>query len=197
MTKLTLNDIATVVNAPTTINTNNELIETAIENTLSRDGTAPNAMNADFDMNGNSILNLPYPQSPLEPVRLIDIGGYLFLGNGGGGDTAYDIVFQMEGVSTASEIIGRFGAVRAYTIPANCAGAYAEADSAATASTVFLLKKNGTQFGTMTWGIGETVATIVSDETAFAIDDLLTWVAPGTADATLSGIGVTIPATLT
>lgn len=79
MAKLTLTPITTVVNAPTAINANNTATETALENTLSRDGTAPNAMNADFDMNGNSILNLPYPQSPLEPVRLIDVGGYLFL----------------------------------------------------------------------------------------------------------------------
>lgn len=52
---------------------NNQALVAAIENTLSRDGTAPNAMAADLDMNSHRILNLPPPGSGLEPVRLIDI----------------------------------------------------------------------------------------------------------------------------
>jgi len=111
-------------------------------------------------------------------------------------ESSYDIVFQMEAAPTASEIIGRFGAVRGYSLPTNCSGAYAEADNAATAESVFLLKKNGVQFGTMTWAAAGTVATIASTATSFAIGDLLTWVGPGTPDDTLSGVGVTIPATL-
>jgi len=61
MAKVTLTDLANISGAETTaiaaINANNTSIETAIENTISRDGTAPNAMNADFDMNGYDILN--------------------------------------------------------------------------------------------------------------------------------------------
>ena len=44
--------------ALTTINANMDVIEAAIENTLSRDGTSPNQMTADFDMNHNDILNV-------------------------------------------------------------------------------------------------------------------------------------------
>ena len=61
MAKLTLSDLSDLRNqttAVTTINNNNSLIETALENTLSRDGESPNQMLADLDMNSNDILNV-------------------------------------------------------------------------------------------------------------------------------------------
>lgn len=41
----------------TQLNNNFDAIETAFENTISRDGSTPNTMEADFDMNGYDILN--------------------------------------------------------------------------------------------------------------------------------------------
>ncbi len=79
MAKITLNDITTGYSGPARINSNNALIEAAIENTLSRDGTDPNQMEADFDMNGYRILNVASPQSPLDVARLIDITGLITL----------------------------------------------------------------------------------------------------------------------
>ena len=79
MAKLTLNDITSGYSGPQRINANSRLIETALENTLSRDGTSPNQMEADFDMNGNRILNVASPQSPLDVARLIDITGLIEL----------------------------------------------------------------------------------------------------------------------
>lgn len=75
MAKLTTADLATLTSSSTVsaINNNNALIEEAIENTLSRDGTAPNQMEADLDMNSNRILNLPAPLSDNEPARLVDL----------------------------------------------------------------------------------------------------------------------------
>lgn len=71
MAKLTLNDLATLdASMLTSINSNNTAIENALENTLSRDGTSPNTMGADLDMDGNSILNLPTATAASEPVRL-------------------------------------------------------------------------------------------------------------------------------
>lgn len=61
MAKLVLSDLGSLKNQGTVINTindNNSKIETALENTLSRDGTIPNQMTADFDMNSNDILNV-------------------------------------------------------------------------------------------------------------------------------------------
>lgn len=43
------------------INTNFQSIQTALENTLSRDGTVPNYMDAVLDMNSNRIINLGTP----------------------------------------------------------------------------------------------------------------------------------------
>lgn len=58
MAKLTLNTISSGFASTTLLNENFESIETALENTLSRDGTTPNTMSADLDMNGHSILNI-------------------------------------------------------------------------------------------------------------------------------------------
>jgi hypothetical protein len=76
MAKLTLINLTNLQNetsAVTDINANSDAIETAIENTLSRDGTTPNAMDADLDMNSNQILNLPVPGTSTSPVRLQDL----------------------------------------------------------------------------------------------------------------------------
>lgn len=58
MAKLTLDDIASGYASNTKHNSNYTAIETAIENTLSRDGTSPNQMNADIDMNSNDLINV-------------------------------------------------------------------------------------------------------------------------------------------
>ena len=56
--KLTLNNITSGFASATATNTNNDLVEAAIENTLSRDGTGPNQMLSNLDMNGHGILNV-------------------------------------------------------------------------------------------------------------------------------------------
>lgn len=61
MAKLTLTDVTSGFATASAINANNTAIENAIENTLSRDGSTPNQMNAALDMNGNMILNLANP----------------------------------------------------------------------------------------------------------------------------------------
>lgn len=73
MTKLTLNsigDLTSTTNAAANINTNSSLIQTALENTVSRDGTAPNQMNSNFDMNSHRIVNLPVGANSDEPVTV-------------------------------------------------------------------------------------------------------------------------------
>lgn len=62
MSKLVLSDVTNITGAETsaiaTINQNSADIETALENTLSRDGTSPNQMNADLDLNTYDLLNV-------------------------------------------------------------------------------------------------------------------------------------------
>jgi hypothetical protein len=59
------------------LNADLETIEDAFDNTLSRDGTGPNQMLADLDLNGNQILNLPAPVDPNDAVRLQDLEAYV------------------------------------------------------------------------------------------------------------------------
>lgn len=76
MSKVPLTHLVNLQNETTAvnlINNNMDTIENGFENTLSRDGTQPNSMNASLDMNSNRILNLPSPVSPTEPVRLGDV----------------------------------------------------------------------------------------------------------------------------
>lgn len=72
MAKLTLTNpdsLANETNFLGIIESNNDAIEAALENTLSRDGTTPNTMGANLDMNSNRIVNLPAASNNTEPVR--------------------------------------------------------------------------------------------------------------------------------
>lgn len=80
MTKLVLSDITNPSDQNSlaaTVNANNNAIETAMENTLSRDGTYPNQMGAAIDMNSHRVLNLPQPLSVNEPLRLKDLNSFV------------------------------------------------------------------------------------------------------------------------
>lgn len=72
MAKLTLSTLTTLQasSAITALNNNFAAIITAMENTLSRDGTSPNYMSDPLDMNSNQITNLPIATTDTEPVRL-------------------------------------------------------------------------------------------------------------------------------
>lgn len=76
MPKITLNELASLTNETTALselNQNFETIQDAIDNLLSRDGTSPNSMDANLDMNSFRIQNLPEAVANTEPVRLGDI----------------------------------------------------------------------------------------------------------------------------
>jgi len=55
--KPSINNITTGYTSAKAINQNFQNVRDAFDNTLSLDGSTPNAMNADLDMNGNSIIN--------------------------------------------------------------------------------------------------------------------------------------------
>lgn len=54
----TVNTISSGYASQTQLNENFENINTALENTLSLDGSAPNAMQGDLDLNNNDLLNV-------------------------------------------------------------------------------------------------------------------------------------------
>jgi hypothetical protein len=61
MAKLTLTPVTNITGSESSaiaiINANWDLVEAALEKTLSRDGTSPNTLSADLDLNNNDILN--------------------------------------------------------------------------------------------------------------------------------------------
>lgn len=76
MSKITLSPITSFQNdnsAVTTYTNNNTILTTAFDNTLSRDGTTPNQMESNLDMNSFHILNLPEPSTDNDPIRKIDL----------------------------------------------------------------------------------------------------------------------------
>lgn len=73
MAKLTLTDISGGYLSVGVFNTNNSLIEAAMENTLSRNGTSPNQMEANLDMNSNYIRNLADGVNQQDAVTLAQL----------------------------------------------------------------------------------------------------------------------------
>ena len=108
----------------------------------------------------------------------------------------YDILCGIVGKPSNGEVVLLFVAPRAFRIPANAAGSYLKAGTAATGSSVFSIQKNGAQFLTATVAGSGTTATFSSSQTDFAAGDVLKIVAPATADATLADIAITLAATL-
>jgi hypothetical protein len=108
----------------------------------------------------------------------------------------YDILCGIAGKPSNSEVVLLFAAPRAFRIPANAAGSYLKAGTAATGSSVFSIQKNGSQFLTATVAAAGTTATFASSQTDFAAGDLLKITAPSSADATLADIALTLATTL-
>jgi hypothetical protein len=99
--KLSLSDLTNLRNEQTavgTLNSNNTSIETALENTVSRDGTSPNSMSADFDMNSNRILNLPDAASAQEPATLAQLQAIEVSGGGAPTTAAYVVISATAGL---------------------------------------------------------------------------------------------------
>ena len=70
MSKLTLATLQVGQGSLEVLNANFQLIQTAFDNTLSRDGTGPNQIAANMDMNNFRLYNLPNAGSDNEPVTL-------------------------------------------------------------------------------------------------------------------------------
>jgi hypothetical protein len=116
----------------------------------------------------------------------------------------YDEKAFYPGAPASSAILLYVPMARAVTFPANfgasAAGgtSYGKASVAATGSTVFDIKKNGSSVGTMTFAAAATSATFTSSAGAvvsFSAGDVLSVHAPGTADATLANVGLVLSGT--
>ena len=104
MAKITLTDITVGHAATTAINANNDAIEAAFENTLSRDGTAPNTMNATLDMNSQNIVNLPDGTANQHPATIAQLNA-LSLSGGGGADYLINLLDVATSTATDGNIL--------------------------------------------------------------------------------------------
>jgi len=99
------------------------------------------------------------------------------------------------GTPTASALVLYLPFAIAVTLPANLAGSYVKAKTAATASTAFDVQKNGSSVGTITFAASGSTATFSTTGGAavsFAAGDVISIVSPATPDATLSDIGFSL-----
>jgi hypothetical protein len=109
----------------------------------------------------------------------------------------YDIALFAAGVMAASEVILRFTATRAFSIAAAASGSKASAGTAATASTILNLKKNGSSFGTLEFAAAATVGVFTQGTLVnFAAGDVIQISGPATADATLANISISLKGVL-
>lgn len=83
MAKVTLQDASSGYLSTSIYNQNNSQIENAMENTLSRDGTAPNFMEAELDMNSYKIRNVQAGSNAGDAVNFQQLSDAIIGGGGG------------------------------------------------------------------------------------------------------------------
>lgn len=111
--------------------------------------------------------------------------------------TTYDVAFSVYGKPANAENVMRFIVPRALVLAANLQGSLAKAGIAGTASSVFSIKKNGSQVATITFSAGATSGTFSTQASlSLASGDVLTVDAQATADATLANIDFTFVGTI-
>ncbi len=107
-------------------------------------------------------------------------------------ESIYDLGFFYSGKPTDSQEVFRMESVRAWTHPDPGTGSTGEARVASTGNVAFSVRRNGTQYATVTFNIsasGTWAFDAAADEN-FAAGDTLTVLAPATADATLEDIAI-------
>lgn len=112
----------------------------------------------------------------------------------------YDIGGGCPGKPAISQKVLIFKCTQAFTLAAGLTNSQAFAGTAAAGSSVFTIEKNGVALtgGTLTWAATGTVPTLaLTSQASFAVGDRLTITAPGTQDATLADIGITLQGLLT
>lgn len=189
-TKVILDSVETGYRSIEQENANNTTIVDAFQNTLSRDGTSPNQMEAILDMNSNRIINVGAPVLDDDAVRLIDLVGPENLGIFG----VWEQGFQLIGSSPlSSEYFGGYVFVRALTIPTNFTESQAYAQTAPTNGsytvTIAQTGSNTGTVGTFTWANGSHTATFSSSSpVVLQAGDTLTFTGQSTPDGTIANL---------
>lgn len=106
----------------------------------------------------------------------------------------YDMGGYRNGKPGASEEIYRFVFVRGVDFADDFSGSRASAGTAANAETIFSIRKDGVEFGTMTFAASATTASFATDSAgeSFAAGEVLSVVAPASPDSALADIAFTL-----
>lgn len=125
-------------------------------------------------------------------------------GSGGGGGSMptsgpYDLTVYYPALQTiSSQEFLRIKVAHQLVFAANFGGSFGDAKVAATASTTFTIKQNGTTVGTIVYAAAGTVPTLTTTASnGFTLNpgDEFTVTGPATADATLAGFSFVLTAT--
>lgn len=130
----------------------------------------------------------------LDTARVLDVNGNKYTGA-----AVYDIAGYTLSKPTDSAVIMRFVVPRAMTIKQLFDGAVATSDVAPTGNAVYSIQRNGIDIGQISYAAGATVGSFTDLEGAdhvFNAGDVLTIVAPVTADTTHDGLAFTLIAEL-
>lgn len=135
-----------------------------------------------------------YAEQPSTGKKWVrELGVWKYLGIADPAFTRYDIVVDIPERPASGATMAKWVAPSLVTFKAGLAESRGDADAAATVSSVFSLKKNGTQFATATFSAtNDTAIFACASDTAFAAGDVLTIIAPNPRDATLSNIALTV-----
>ena len=118
MAKLTLNTIGSRYGSIDALNANFDAIETALENTLSRDGTLPNNMDANLDMDNNRIINLADAINNPDAVTLRQVNGLI-----AGASTGLIASLRENFIATAGQTVFNIASFT-YTVGSNNLAVY-------------------------------------------------------------------------
>lgn len=106
---------------------------------------------------------------------------------------ATDLLISIEGTLTGGQRLLHFKLTRDFAI--NPSGHLGDAGTAATASTVFVIKAGGVQIGTATFAAAATTATFAFTSTTVAALTLFEVYAPAVADATIANVEILLSIT--
>jgi hypothetical protein len=138
---------------------------------------------------GGSITNLTDVQiTGGAQYQMLRFNGALKLVNE---DAPYDICFSTDDATkyTNNQVIVRHVPVRQFVLKASLTGSRAGCVVAPTGSITLAVKKNGSSVGTINIAASATTATFTfASDVTFTTSDILTIVAPSSADATLAGV---------
>jgi len=109
--------------------------------------------------------------------------------------TPYDIGFFAAGKPGASAICARYATPRAVALLVGLPGSVASAETASTGNVSFDLQVNGVSKGSVTFNASSTGSFTFSNAVNLVSGDVVKLIGPGTQDATLADVSITLKAT--